>query len=237
MIEVSKIKKGADQFTVIDDDGREILCNVLFTYDIAEARKRYIAYTDESRDEEGNIQVFASRLDWDGDGHGLIPIETQEEWHLIETILDEIQMGMRKHGVNTRKPLAGKLKSSFHASIGRLYRLRFPLRLALLYGIGVMALHALSWEPMPLWLSILFALPELCLIKLYQNAYTDTGNAAQWLIAGIPGFMALQCSIERIYQGVFPGPVHYFHVEPMSLARSVILAFYAINYIRCYGKR
>ena len=37
-------------FTVINDEGREILCNVLFTFDSDETKKSYIVYTDNTKD-------------------------------------------------------------------------------------------------------------------------------------------------------------------------------------------
>ena len=83
-----------NQFTIIDDNGKEIIYDVLFTFDSDETNKSYIVYTDNSQDENGNIQVFASVYYPGSDTSKLDPIETDKEWKIIETILDTIQEEM-----------------------------------------------------------------------------------------------------------------------------------------------
>lgn len=83
-----------NQFTIIDDNGKEIVYDVLFTFDSDETNKSYIVYTDNSQDENGNIQVFASVYYPGSDTSKLDPIETDKEWKIIETILDTIQEEM-----------------------------------------------------------------------------------------------------------------------------------------------
>ena len=83
-------------FTVMDDNGKEVVCEVLFTFDSEETKKSYIVYTDNSRDEEGNIQVFASIYDPKQDNPRLEPIETEQEWKIIETILNTLQDEIKK---------------------------------------------------------------------------------------------------------------------------------------------
>lgn len=78
-------------FTVLGDDGREITCNVLFTFESDETKKNYIVYTDNSKDDNGNIQVFASIYDPEDPETRLTPIETEKEWKIIETILTTLQ--------------------------------------------------------------------------------------------------------------------------------------------------
>ena len=41
-------------FTIVNDEGKEIKCEVLFTYEDEKTKKNYIAYTDNTLDEEGN---------------------------------------------------------------------------------------------------------------------------------------------------------------------------------------
>ena len=47
-------------FTVIDEKGQKIMCEVLFTFESDETKKNYIVYTDNSLDENGNVKVYAS---------------------------------------------------------------------------------------------------------------------------------------------------------------------------------
>ena len=79
-------------FTVINDEGREITCDVLFTFDSDETKKSYIVYTDNTKDKDGNIQVYASIFNPDSDDTTeLLPIESDKEWKVIETILESLQ--------------------------------------------------------------------------------------------------------------------------------------------------
>lgn len=74
-------------FTIINDEGKEVKCEILFTYEDEKTKKNYIAYTDNTTDEEGNIKVYASIFNPEEENPVLIPIETDEEWKLIEGIL------------------------------------------------------------------------------------------------------------------------------------------------------
>ena len=64
---------------------------MLFTFDNEETNKSYIAYTDNSVDENGNVQVYASVYYPGTDSTKLDPIETEKEWQVIEKILETIQ--------------------------------------------------------------------------------------------------------------------------------------------------
>ena len=81
-----------NSFTVINDEGKEIECDVLFTFDSDETKKSYIVYTDNTKDKDGNIQVYASIFNPNSnDSTELLPIETEKEWKVIETILESLQ--------------------------------------------------------------------------------------------------------------------------------------------------
>ena len=78
-------------FKILGDDGKEIECEILFTFESDETKKNYIVYTDNTLDEQGNTKVYASIYNPNEENTNLIPIETDKEWKIIETILDELQ--------------------------------------------------------------------------------------------------------------------------------------------------
>lgn len=78
-------------FTVLDENGKEVTCEVLFTFDSDETKKNYIVYTDNTTDDDGNIRVYASIFNPDAESSELIPIESDREWKIVETILESIQ--------------------------------------------------------------------------------------------------------------------------------------------------
>lgn len=85
------MKEETMTFKVINDEGKEVECEVLFTFESDETKKNYIVYTDNTIDEEGNTKVYASIYNPGEDETKLLPIETDKEWKIIETILDELQ--------------------------------------------------------------------------------------------------------------------------------------------------
>lgn len=78
-------------FKVINDEGKEVVCHILFTFDSEETGKSYIVYTDDSKDEAGNIQVYASIFNPEDPNTKLEAIESEKEWKVIETILETLQ--------------------------------------------------------------------------------------------------------------------------------------------------
>ncbi len=87
-----------NKFTVIDKNGKEVECEVLFTFDSEETGKNYIVYTDNTKDVNGNVRVFASIYDPSKEDSELLPIKSQKEWKIIETILESIQEESNKAG-------------------------------------------------------------------------------------------------------------------------------------------
>ena len=79
-------------FTMLDENGNEVVFDVLFTFESEETGKNYIVYTDSKVDEEtGNIEVYASIYDPNDPKSKLTPIESEKEWKIIETILETLQ--------------------------------------------------------------------------------------------------------------------------------------------------
>ena len=78
-------------FKAINGEGKEVECEVLFTFESDETKKNYMVYTDNSVDEDGNTKVYASIYNPNEDEVKLEPIETDKEWKIIETILEELQ--------------------------------------------------------------------------------------------------------------------------------------------------
>ena len=85
-----------NKFVVINDEGKEIECEVLFTFESEETNKNYIVYTDNTIDEIGNIKVYASIFDPNNENTKLEPIETEKEWKIIENILETLQEEAKK---------------------------------------------------------------------------------------------------------------------------------------------
>lgn len=78
-------------FTLVNDDGKEVQCEILFSFEDRTTGKNYMVYTDYSRDENGDFKVFASIYDPTGETNLLQPVQTDEEWAMVEQILENLQ--------------------------------------------------------------------------------------------------------------------------------------------------
>lgn len=83
---------GENNITVVDEEGNEQLCEVLFTFDSEEFGKSYVLYypIGSDEDDEEEIEIHASSFipnEETRDGE-LMPIETDEEWDLVEEMLN-----------------------------------------------------------------------------------------------------------------------------------------------------
>lgn len=90
-------------FKVIDKDGKAIEFEILFTFESDETNKNYMVYTDNTKDENGNTKVYASVFKPDAEPLELLPVETEREWKIIETIITSITEENKKDNVETNQ--------------------------------------------------------------------------------------------------------------------------------------
>ena len=90
---MSELKPLDQQLTIIDEEGNEILCQILFTFESEEFKKNYVLfYPLESDDDDENVTVMAASYEEGENGIGeLKEIETDEEWDLIEDVLGQYE--------------------------------------------------------------------------------------------------------------------------------------------------
>jgi uncharacterized protein YrzB (UPF0473 family) len=83
-----------NKLTFIDEEGNEILCEILFTFESKEFGKNYVLFYPISESDSDDIEVMAASFVPTEDGEGeLQPIETEEEWNLIEDVLSQFEEG------------------------------------------------------------------------------------------------------------------------------------------------
>jgi len=84
-------------FTITNDKGESLECEVILTIESDEFGKNYIVYTDHSLDENGNFKTYASTFDPTGKSLDLGAVETEEEWEMIESVLASAQKQVLKN--------------------------------------------------------------------------------------------------------------------------------------------
>ena len=97
----NKINPIEGQLTIIDAEGNERLCQILFTLESEEFGKKYVIFYPIEQlegEEEDQIQLMAASYTEGEEGVGeLSEIETEEEWSLIEDAVADFEDSMSGH--------------------------------------------------------------------------------------------------------------------------------------------
>lgn len=83
----------SERIIIPDDNGEEHLFEVLFTFDVDETSKSYLAVIPVEQKEDEEVEVYAFRYEEkenDEDDLALFPIETDEEWNIVEEMLNTL---------------------------------------------------------------------------------------------------------------------------------------------------
>lgn len=75
---------------IIEKDGKEVECEILFTFENEELRKQYVGYTDHSIGENGRKNIYVSAYDPIVGFGKLEDIRTQEELEMVQNVLEQI---------------------------------------------------------------------------------------------------------------------------------------------------
>lgn len=70
---------------VVDENGEEKEMEILFTFESEDNNRKYVVFVDPDGDGD---DVFASAYD---DNGNLIPVESDEEWQMIEEVIGAFQ--------------------------------------------------------------------------------------------------------------------------------------------------
>lgn len=87
--------------TVVNEDNEIMDVDVLFTFKNTATGRCYIVYTENTTDENGDTEVFASIFDPDDKTLALSPIETEEEWAMLESKLRDYERANGGKGLSS----------------------------------------------------------------------------------------------------------------------------------------
>ena len=69
----------------IEDNGKNIKCEELYSFE--NNNKKYMVYTDNTKDEDGLLRIYAVIVD----GEKLLPIENDDEWAFVKKTIETLQ--------------------------------------------------------------------------------------------------------------------------------------------------
>lgn len=75
---------------ILDNNGQEQEYEILLAFKWLKTNKNYLVYTDNTKDETGNLNIFAA-VYYPNDNSKLDSIETNDEWNEIEKRLTSLK--------------------------------------------------------------------------------------------------------------------------------------------------
>ena len=75
----------------VNIDGKNVLCDIYFTFVCNQTKKGYIGYTDHSLNQTGEENIFVSTYDPNMGPTTLGEVTEQKEWDLINAIIDKAE--------------------------------------------------------------------------------------------------------------------------------------------------
>ncbi|WP_066194284.1 MULTISPECIES: DUF1292 domain-containing protein [Gracilibacillus] len=81
-----------ERIIIPDENGEEHLFEVLFTFDVDETENAYVAVVPAEQSDDEEVEVFAFRYEekQNEDDLELFHIESDEEWDMVEEVLNTI---------------------------------------------------------------------------------------------------------------------------------------------------
>ncbi|WP_085991827.1 DUF1292 domain-containing protein [Oceanobacillus senegalensis] len=80
-----------ERIIVPNEDGEEHLFEVLFTFDVDDTGNSYIAVVPVEQSEDEEVEVYAFRYEEnEKEDLTLFPIESDEEWDMVEEMLNTL---------------------------------------------------------------------------------------------------------------------------------------------------
>lgn len=79
-----------DYFTISDENGEEVVCEVIHRFEMEESGKSYILYMCGDQEEIGEIFAAAYVAGENGEVQDLLPIDSDEEWAKVEEELESL---------------------------------------------------------------------------------------------------------------------------------------------------
>lgn len=76
------------EFTILNKDEKEIKCEIVFTFRDDNNDNNYIVYTDGTKNDLGEEEIYASRYILENGNYILKDIENDYEWNLIDNMIE-----------------------------------------------------------------------------------------------------------------------------------------------------
>lgn len=76
--------------SIIGEDGSIDEVEVVIAFEFKDTKKEYVVYTKNEKDENGNVTVYVSHVDRNGETPRLYGIDDEEEWNRVKDVLRKL---------------------------------------------------------------------------------------------------------------------------------------------------
>ena len=76
---------------IIKENGDVVNYKILFTFKCEEINKDYIAFTDESIDQDGNMNIYIAYYNPDKELNELIPVTDENELNMAMEVFEQVR--------------------------------------------------------------------------------------------------------------------------------------------------
>lgn len=84
-----------DTIKIIDENGREKVVDIVAFFTLRSNRKKYLIYTENIKDENGNVETYTSEVREDDKGSIILAgVEDEITWNDIKQVLVNISKGL-----------------------------------------------------------------------------------------------------------------------------------------------
>ena len=73
--------------TITKTDGSKELVEEVISFEFNDTKKRYVVYTKNEKDENGNVTIYVTRIVSDENGNRFLGVENDDEWNRIKAAL------------------------------------------------------------------------------------------------------------------------------------------------------
>ena len=78
------------KFIINNPDGSKEKVEEIISFEFADTNKKYVVYTKNEKDENGNITIYVTELVKDDDGVHFVGVDSDSEWRRIKSALREL---------------------------------------------------------------------------------------------------------------------------------------------------
>ena len=76
--------------SIIGEDGSIDEVEVVIAFEFKDTKKEYVVYTKNGKDANGNVTVYVSRIERNGETPQLYGVDNEEEWNRVKDVLRKL---------------------------------------------------------------------------------------------------------------------------------------------------